>query len=262
MDQGCSPDCGEKIGCGIVSRLVKVGSFKMDFSNADNVIPPSFSGTVRLFPLPNLVLLPGVIQALHIFEPRYRQLMEDSLLSDRLITMTLFKPGWEDHPSEQPEIHETVCVGKIITHSKMENGTYNLLLMGTQRARIIREVASDKPYRMAEVDLITDEGFEDEGMYQGLRSQVLDAFQVLVQSTKSLQNEAIKNLLAAELPVGALIDLIGFSSGAESSRIQKILEAADIHTRGSVLVDILNSRIEQSKSTTEPQGFPPAFSEN
>ena len=52
-----------------------------------------FAGSVRLFPLPNLVLFPHVMQPLHVFEPRYRSLLEDALASDRLITMALLDPG-------------------------------------------------------------------------------------------------------------------------------------------------------------------------
>ena len=53
-----------------------------------------FCGTARLFPLPNLVLFPSVIQPLHIFEPRYRQMMADALDGDRLLALVLLKPGW------------------------------------------------------------------------------------------------------------------------------------------------------------------------
>ena len=55
-----------------------------------------FHGLARLFPLPNLVLFPAVVQPLHIFEPRYRQLMEDALKDNRLIGMALLRPGWEE----------------------------------------------------------------------------------------------------------------------------------------------------------------------
>ncbi len=51
-----------------------------------------FAGKVRVFPLPNLVLFPHVMQPLHIFEPRYRELLEDALAGDRLITMALLDP--------------------------------------------------------------------------------------------------------------------------------------------------------------------------
>src|SRR6266481_4652099 len=58
--------------------------------------PEEFSGRARLFPLPNLVVFPHVMQPLHIFEPRYRAMLEDSLADDRLIGMALPAPGWEN----------------------------------------------------------------------------------------------------------------------------------------------------------------------
>ena len=65
-------------------------------------IPDDFDGLVRMFPLPNLVLFPHVIQALHIFEPRYCDLLTESLESDHLITMALLIPGWENHYKGKP----------------------------------------------------------------------------------------------------------------------------------------------------------------
>ena len=59
--------------------------------NVDLTLPHNFENKVRLFPLPNLVLFPGVMQGLHVFEPRYRQLMDDALAADHLITMAVLK---------------------------------------------------------------------------------------------------------------------------------------------------------------------------
>ena len=64
-----------------------------------------FSGKVRLFPLPNLVLFPHVMQPLHIFEPRYRDLLEDALAGDRLIAMAVLTPGWEKNYEGRPPLY-------------------------------------------------------------------------------------------------------------------------------------------------------------
>jgi Lon protease-like protein len=71
-----------------------------------------FGGSVRLFPLPNLVLFPHVMQPLHIFEPRYRQMTAEALQDDRFIAMVLLKPGWEAEYAGQPAIHDIACLGK------------------------------------------------------------------------------------------------------------------------------------------------------
>lgn len=57
--------------------------------------PDQFEGHVRLFPLPNLVMFPHVMQALHIFEPRYRSMFEEALDDDRLVALGSLAPGWE-----------------------------------------------------------------------------------------------------------------------------------------------------------------------
>ena len=73
-----------------------------DPARSDSFPPDEFAGTARLFPLPNLVLFPHVVQPLHIFEPRYRQLMADALADDRLIAMALLRPGWEEDYHRKP----------------------------------------------------------------------------------------------------------------------------------------------------------------
>src|SRR5271166_1167351 len=101
--------------------------------------PADFGGTARLFPLPNLVLFPHVVQPLHIFEPRYRQLMSDALADDRLIAMALLQPGWESDYEERPAIYPGVCIGQIYKEEKLSDGRFNLLLHGAARAQVLNE---------------------------------------------------------------------------------------------------------------------------
>ena len=129
---------------------------------------------MRLFPLSNVVLFPGVVQALHIFEPRYRQLTHDALQSDELITMAMENVGHVNPDDPRPELLSTVCIGKVISHTQFDDGRYNLLLVGTARARTTKEIVTDHPYRMAEVEVLEDSlryAPEDAGP---LRRQVLD----------------------------------------------------------------------------------------
>ncbi len=102
----------------------------MSIAEANLDLPANFAGIVKVFPLPNLVLFPGVIQPLHIFEPRYRALMRDALDSDQLIGMATLKPGWESSDARRPAIYPTLCVGKIVTHAELPDGRFNLLLCG------------------------------------------------------------------------------------------------------------------------------------
>ena len=124
---------------------------------SDSFPPDEFSGTARLFPLPNLVLFPHVAQPLHVFELRYRQLMADALEDDRLVTMALLRPGWEEDYHNSPPIHPVVCVGQITQEERLTDGRYNFVLQGLSRARIVEELTTDRLYRMANVELLEEE---------------------------------------------------------------------------------------------------------
>src|SRR5438874_12961797 len=109
----------------------------------DQLALDGFDGVARLFPLPNLVFFPHVVQGLHVFEPRYRQLTADALAGDQLFALVMLKPGWEDG-DPQPAVEEVACLGRIGGHEKLADGRYNLRLRGLSRARILEEVPSKK----------------------------------------------------------------------------------------------------------------------
>src|SRR5690606_9178463 len=113
-------------------------------------------GVVRLFPLPNVVMFPHVILPLHIFEPRYVALLEESLATDRLIAMSLLMPGWESQAEGKPKLAPMSCLGKIISHTSLPDGRHNIMLAGLKRAAIGKELKATKPFRRAKVELLED----------------------------------------------------------------------------------------------------------
>ena len=115
----------------------------------------AFTGWAPLFPLPNVVHFPHLLLPLHIFEPRYRQMVGDSLSGSRIIAMALLKPGWGTTEGAPP-IHDTVCLGRITAEQSAPDGRYYLVLQGLARARIVREEASDRQYRTAELTVHPD----------------------------------------------------------------------------------------------------------
>src|SRR5438876_6736668 len=124
----------------------------------DDTIPNSFDGSVRLFPLPNVVLFPKVLLPLHIFEPRYRQMTADALASDRQIAMVLLREGTAGASEERPPIHPVACLGKIIDEQRLEDGRYHIVLRGLSRVRIVSEIDHAKLYRSARVERLYDTG--------------------------------------------------------------------------------------------------------
>ncbi len=106
---------------------------------------------VRLFPLPNVVLLPETTLPLHVFEPRYRSLLADALDSNRLIGMQLLKPDGSGDDEPKPAVFSIGCAGEIVHHEELEDGRSNILLRGAFRYRIEAEQGAPTPYRLAEV---------------------------------------------------------------------------------------------------------------
>jgi Lon protease-like protein len=124
--------------------------------SAESFNPDTFDGNARLFPLPDLVLFPYVIQPLHIFEPRYRQMTADALADDRLIALVQLRAGWDGNDPSPPPVHPIACLGRIVAAQNLEGGRYNLLLQGVSRVRILEELPGEKLYRNARVELLDD----------------------------------------------------------------------------------------------------------
>src|SRR6201996_9791099 len=97
-----------------------------------------FDGRARLFPLPTLVCSPQVVQPLHIFEPRYREMTADALAGDKRIALVMPKPGWESDYEGRPAVHRVACLGKIGAEQKLDDGRYNLLIRDTPGPRLGR----------------------------------------------------------------------------------------------------------------------------
>lgn len=227
---------------------------------SDNALPEDFSGSVKLFPLPNLVLFPGVIQALHIFELRYRKMLEDALKSDKLITMALTAPA-ETDLQLSPTLCPTVCIGKIITHHQLEDGRFNVLLMGIQRAKIIEESSGDEPYRMAEVELLNDHCDASDEQIAQARMHLVELFRQQTSEAIQRDEELIANLTNPDLPFGMLVDLICFSTGADTEFMYQMLSTQDVWTRHLQLLQLIET-IREKNAGTQPAVFPPDFSNN
>lgn len=94
---------------------------------------------LALFPLENVVLMPEGVIPLHIFEPRYRQMVNDALGGDRMIGMVLLQPGYEADYERAPAVYEVGCAGLITHVERLPDGRFNIVLRGLQRFRIVGE---------------------------------------------------------------------------------------------------------------------------
>jgi Lon protease-like protein len=160
--------------------------------------------TVPIFPLPNAVLFPNVFLPLHIFEPRYREMVEDALAGDRLIGMTLLKPGWKDY-EERPPVYEVGCAGLISHAERLPDGRFNIVLRGLAKFRITGEVGR-RSYRVASIDLLPETLGEADRQALRAERRRLEALLVTVleggdsRFPASMPDEDLVNALAQYLP--------------------------------------------------------------
>src|SRR5262245_7043271 len=194
----------------------------------------AFGGYARLFPLPNLVFFPHVMQPLHIFEPRYRQMTADALDDDKLIALVLPRSGWEEDYGGKPAIHAVACLGKIIADQKLEDGRFNLLLRGLSRVRIMEEVANGKLYRSARVHLLEDVPMTDAAGEAAFRHKLLDLAPRLFRQKGAVKKE-FRKLLMGPMPIAALGDIVAFALPLPAELKQQLLEELDVGRRLAVL---------------------------
>jgi Lon protease-like protein len=108
-----------------------------------------------LFPLPDFFLFPGAVAPLHIFEPRYRQMVGDLLDTSGRLVLAAYEPG--DGRSEAgPAVKRIAGLGEIVHHETLADGRFLIWVLGLGRVRI-QEAASDRLYRKTDADLVADE---------------------------------------------------------------------------------------------------------
>ena len=105
---------------------------------------------IPVFPLSNFIIFPRTTVPLNIFEPRYIDMINDSMKSDKLIGM--IQPKKIIDESAPPALHKIGCLGMITSFKETEDGRYMIELQGLIRFNVIREIKSNKKYREYEVD--------------------------------------------------------------------------------------------------------------
>jgi Lon protease-like protein len=220
-----------------------------------------FANQARLFPLPNLVVFPHALLPLHIFEPRYRQLTEDALATDRLVTMVQVAPAPKGSSWPEPvPIVEVGCLGRIVQHERLPDGRFNFLLLGCKRVRLVREHSSEKLYRIAEAEILEDR--HSDQPTEPRRQQLLDLFRAIFEKRHRLDEDLAKRLISAN-SLGVLSDIIAHAIGLPPGIKQELLAETMVDRRVETLLMILRT-IMDAIIPDEPssRSFPPPFSLN
>jgi Lon protease-like protein len=221
----------------------------------------NFANLCRLFPLSKVVLFPHAVLPLRIFEPRYLQMTEDALASDKLVTIVQSRTPMQVYPGVEPALEKIACLGRIIEHDRLPDGRINFLLLGRKRVRLGREIKSDKLYRLAEAEILEDENTElpwEEATITEVSNLFLQVF-----SRHGDLDPELRSLLETGLPLGALTDLIAHALALPPVVKQQLLSETRVDRRARFLIELLQQLDASEAPSVEAQRlFPPPFSDN
>jgi Lon protease-like protein len=184
------------------------------------------------------VLFPNVFLPLHIFEPRYREMVADALESDRLIGMALLQPGWEHEYEGRPPVYPIGCSGVITHFERLADGRYNLVLRGLERFKILEE-DHDRPYRRAVVESLLECGLtaDDRAAVRNQRAKLETLLAPAVE--KSGTDPRTAAAMSDEDLVHALAQYLDL----EPLEKQALLEQHSLRRRAESLVELLEMKI-------------------
>ena len=202
---------------------------------------------VPIFPLPDLALFPNTLLPLHIFEPRYRALVTDSLARDRRLAIVGLKPGYEGDYAGRPAVHQVAGLGRIVKCERMATGRFNILLKGEMRVRIERELPSDTLYRLAQSVELPDAGAERDAV-PSLLDEVKRACRRILEAVRRATPEMEETLAAAAAP-GILCDQVASAVIPSPAVRQALLEELDVERRLRRLLAELEDLLQQLKGT-------------
>ena len=185
---------------------------------------------VPLFPLAGAILFPRAQLPLHIFEERYRQMVEDALAGSGQIAM--IQPVDE---SDRPPLYKVGCVGELVGVEEMEDGRFNIMLMGSNRFRLIAEADPGTPYRQADVDLAAFDDEEPPPLNIAQRADVeREARRFGDALGLAVDWEAVSRL-DDEMLVNAIAQVAPFDVGAK----QALLEEPTLAGRADLVVQLM-----------------------
>jgi Lon protease-like protein len=187
---------------------------------------------VPIFPLAGAILFPRSQLPLHIFEPRYREMVSDAMDGGGQIAM--IQPlSLDDEPN--PPLYAVGCVGEIVGVEELEDGRFNIVLLGLDRFRLVREVESDSAYRCAEVDIEAFDDSEPAPLSLAERAEVEREARRLGDAMGLAVDWDAVSRLDDEMLVNAIAQVAPFDVGAK----QALLEEERLDSRADLLVQLM-----------------------
>lgn len=189
------------------------------------------AAALKVFPLPSAVLFPGAALPLHIFEPRYRELVKDALQTDGVIALGDLASGWERDYAGRPPLAKLGCAGVLAWQEALEDGRFNILLQGVTRFRVLEELPASHLYREVRAELLWDDAYD--GALNGLVRQAV------LEIAGRIPSEVGDNLMqvVAKARGGTLADIVAAAVVPDVERRKELLYELDAQARLQAVLD-------------------------
>ena len=210
----------------------------MDMTAAPGILP--------VFPLTGALLLPGGRLPLHVFEERYRNMVEDALAGDMVIG--IIQPLAEAPVADEPLLYEIGCAGAIERSERLPDGRFIMLLKGTRRFRVCRELPAVRGYRRVEADY---QGFSVDA--DDVEADVSpDPLMAALRHFAELHQVPLELDRLGELSGLALLNSIAMALPFQPAEKQALLEAPDVVKRHEMLLALLDMGVDLRSDAPPP----------
>jgi len=201
-----------------------------------------------LFPIAGAILFPRAQLPLHIFEPRYRDMVRDAVDGDGMIGVVQPQLVEVADDRKQP-LYSVGCVGEIVGVEELEDGRFNIVLNGSNRFRIINEVDLDTAYRNADLDVGAFDDREPDALAMAQRAEVEREARRLGDSLGLAVDWSAVSRLDDEMLVNAIAQVAPFDVSAK----QALLESETLDGRADLLVQLMQFlRLSQGGAELQP----------
>ena len=210
----------------------------------------TFPKIIPVFPLSNFIIFPNTTVPLNIFEPRYLDMINDSMKSNKLVGM--IQPKNSESENSVPELYDVGCLGKITSFRETDDGRYLIELKGKTRFKKVNEINSDKKYRILEVDY---ENFTYDLTNEKAKINFSD-LELIFKDLKSLFEKKgfIINWKALEKQsLDETINALSMASPFTLEEKQILLEAKNLDIRKNKIAEILKTYVFDDYENTTLQ---------
>jgi Lon protease-like protein len=218
-------------------------------------VSEQFPSEFPIFPLPDVVLFPEVRLPLHLFEPRYRAMMERALEGESVIGMLLVRPHADPMQARAP-VFDVGCAGRITDWKKLDDGRFQLILTGERRFRLLHDELAAGGFRMAQAELLTDPSFDelDGEQRAGIstnRARIETLTLALARRTAPRAVDMLRDQMMSLDPL-ELIHALSFSLDCAPLEKQGLLETSDPLERSHLLIGLLEFREAEQRLPGAP----------